>query len=317
LNTEIERVVSESYTGQDGLALQAPDGFVGIGIHQVVQARTADDKLKGRRYAGAIRNASPSIVRFLAGSMEAEAAGLVIENVLKAREADEAGDARAARAFMALAASIYRAAWSPRGGRTPSLLNREIARLVADEHPDEPGLHMTAPEGLADICHFSKKQVRRSRRIDFALDDAAPWSCAEVGGNVLRVSEDEVSAVSDGVEGMYEVGIPILIAVGQDENAVPLDHVLDLVRLRGPRKPGRGSDYYANVTNESCFGSVGNFPTIMPVVNDRSSKQLGPMGDIFALAEYPADIRVRNMTFTGTTCVVDGTPYRIYAGGAE
>jgi hypothetical protein len=162
----------------------------GLGIHKVIQDATADDKLAGKKYkkalSRAIKNQGPAIAKALAGGMGAGAEKGVVELVLLARAADEAGDKKAAAAFVDLALAAFRSSV-----RTPEMTGIPIAaidRLVKSDYPGVPGLQVLAPEGMTDACFTG------GRCTEAGLESQVPWTCVQRGGRPQRLSIEEAKA---------------------------------------------------------------------------------------------------------------------------
>lgn len=155
----------------------------GLGIHKVTMHKTANDKLAGKKFkkawGKALQQHGPAIVSLQTGGPEASTQHQIVELVLAAREADEADNTKAARAFMDLALATYRSAVpKPAEGMiNTEALNSELAQLIAAEYADLPGLQMVTPEGFVSVCYDAKKQ-----KCYQSAGDHTPWECA--GGNI-------------------------------------------------------------------------------------------------------------------------------------
>jgi len=159
----------------------------GLGIHKIVQDKTADDKLAGKKYqkalAKAIKKQGPAIATYLAGGSGAGLEQGVIEMVLLARAADEAGDAKAAAAFMDLALATYRSG-VPELSKT-FLQNALIAQSIEADYAGVPGLQLRAPDGMTDVCFTPAGECM------WGVDGNVPWECEISGGVVKRLPREE------------------------------------------------------------------------------------------------------------------------------
>ena len=135
-----ERLASGA--GVDSLHWGVSLDLGGLGIHKVVQHETADDKLAGKQYTKALANAlkkqGPTIAKALAAGSRGGLERGVIELVLLARAADDAGNTKAATAFMDLALAAYRA--TVREWEMTAIPMANIARIVDSRVRRHPGL---------------------------------------------------------------------------------------------------------------------------------------------------------------------------------
>jgi hypothetical protein len=161
-----------------------------VGIHTVVQDETANDKLGGERFrtawAEALAELGPTLAIRRRIGPQVPPERRVIEMVLAAREADEAGDARAAAAYMALALADYRSA-VPEDGRTGAI-NAAIDTLVQDEYAGLPGLELYAPEDSADYC------LRPDGTCVRIVGRDTHWECAGAELTLTRMTFEDAEA---------------------------------------------------------------------------------------------------------------------------
>ncbi|MFV2064723.1 MAG: hypothetical protein ACC726_14615, partial [Chloroflexota bacterium] len=127
----------------------------GIGIHKIVQDKTANDKLAGKKYkkalAKTLKKSGPAVAGYYAGGGGAGRMNGVIDLVLLAREADEAGNAKAAKAFMALALAAFReglTSWE----QTPREFVTALDELGQTTYQGQPGVALLPPDGFELIC---------------------------------------------------------------------------------------------------------------------------------------------------------------------
>ena len=154
----------------------------GLGIHKVTQDASANDKLGNKAFKKALakelKRSGASIVGYEPGARGA------IELVLAARAADEAGNQKAAKAFMQLALAAYRAG-IPKRDETGAY-NESIVGLVNEEYAERPGLELWPPEGMVDVC------FKANGKYVTCVDQASPWECWGAGGSKLeRMSLEE------------------------------------------------------------------------------------------------------------------------------
>jgi len=167
----------------------------GIGIHKIVQDKTANDKLAGKKFkkawTKALQKHGPPTVSLHTGGPDASAEQQVIELVLAAREADEAGNAKAAKGFMDLALATYRSTVPKpaEGTINTEALNSSIAGLILTDYADVPGLGMTTPPDMVSVC-YSPKESKCYQN----AGDHTPWECAQVGTVFTRMTRDEALA---------------------------------------------------------------------------------------------------------------------------
>jgi hypothetical protein len=164
----------------------------GLGIHKVVQDKTANDTLAGRKYkkalAKSMKRSAPEVARYRAAGSGMGPEQGVIDMVLLAREADEAGDAKAARAFMALALAAYRS-----GVTEPEVTaeyNAAIVALIEANHAGVPGLQLYPPDDMTDVC--LGPDAKPMWEGGGGIDGNTPWECEIRGGTVSRVPWEEV-----------------------------------------------------------------------------------------------------------------------------
>jgi hypothetical protein len=160
----------------------------GLGIHKVTMDASANDRLAGKQFkkawSKALQKHGPTIVSLYAGGPDASKEQEVIELVLAARAADEAGDPKVAEAFMRLALAAYRSG-VPKPDQTGAY-NESIVGLVNAEYAGTPGLDLWPPEGTIDVCYTKKGKYVT------CVDQASPWECFVAGGSKLeRMSFDE------------------------------------------------------------------------------------------------------------------------------
>lgn len=201
------RMVRADFTGiEPSGATEAdidPVDAGGTGIHKVVQDGTANDKLAGKQYkkalARTLKKAGPAVASYYADGGGAGRMNGIIDLVLLAREADEAGNSKAAKAFMTLALTAYReglSGWEQGAEDFNTVLN-ELGYEMFD---GESGgaFELFPPGGMEDICLQDKK-----RGAGFFIGPGDMWLCASAGGNVLRVSQDDVDNSKNGMPGFY------------------------------------------------------------------------------------------------------------------
>ncbi|MFV2064091.1 MAG: hypothetical protein ACC726_11360 [Chloroflexota bacterium] len=169
----------------------------GVGIHKVTQDKTANDELRGKKFKKAIAMAAPGVARYLAEGSGAGAEQGAIDMVLLGRASDEAGNRKAAKAFMALAVAAYRAGWTASGQTTADFDEALVARIEADQ-TGVPGLQLRPPDGMIDICLQKKK-----RGPDFIVDQSASWECRFAGGRVLRVPIEDIDQSKNSTDELY------------------------------------------------------------------------------------------------------------------
>jgi hypothetical protein len=154
----------------------------GVGIHKVVQSKTANDKLTGKKFRKALAKELKKSGALIAG-YEGGGRG-AIEMVLAARAADEAGNPNAAKAFMNLALAAYRSG-VPERDQTGDY-NASIVGLVNEEYAEVAGLELWPPEGMIDVCYTQAGEYVT------CVDQASPWECWAAGGSKLeRMSLEE------------------------------------------------------------------------------------------------------------------------------
>jgi len=178
--------VDPEKNGTDGLFTGDPAtaDVGGVGIHKVVQSKTANDKLPGKKFKKAFANQLKKSGAPIAG-YDPRGRG-AIEMVLAARAADEAGNQKAAKAFMKLALAAYRAG-VPAPDETGDY-NTSIVGLVNEEYAGLPGLELWPPEGMIDVCYTKKGKYVT------CVDQASPWECYGAGGSKLeRMSLEEAT----------------------------------------------------------------------------------------------------------------------------
>ena len=156
----------------------------GLGIHKITMDASANDKLAGKKFkkawAKALQKHGPTIVGYEPGARG------VIEMVRAARAADEAGDRKAAKAYMDLALAAYRSG-VPKPDETGAY-NESIVGLVNEGYAELPGLELWPPEGMIDVC-FDRKG-----KYVTCVDQASPWECYGAGGSKLeRMSLEEAT----------------------------------------------------------------------------------------------------------------------------
>jgi hypothetical protein len=176
--------VDPEKNGTDGLFTGdlATADVGGVGIHKVVQSKTANDKLTGKKYkkafADQLKKSGAAIAGYEPGGRGA------VEMVLAARAADEAGNQQAAKAFMDLALVAYRAGVPERDATGD--YNASIVELINEEYAEVPGLELWPPEGMIDVCYTKKGDYVT------CVDQASPWECWDAGGSKLeRMSLEE------------------------------------------------------------------------------------------------------------------------------
>ena len=164
----------------------------GLGIHKVVQDRTANDKLAGKKYKKALaktmKKSGAEVARYRAAGSGMGPEQGVIDMVLLAREADEAGNAKAAKAFMALALAAYRSGVTELDATGD--YNMAIVALIDANHAGMPGLELYPPDGMIDVC--LKSNGKPMWEGGGGIDQSTPWECEIRGGTVSRVSFEEV-----------------------------------------------------------------------------------------------------------------------------
>lgn len=191
-------LVDDSASGTKKLYTGPREGAdTALSIDEVAYAKDMYVALKGKQLRKARARVAPALVRSWLDSPGATAAERVVEAVLAARSADESGDAKVARAYLALARMAYRRGWAAEG-LTPVELNEAIATLVADRYPDTDGLAVFPPEGSVDICLQAKK-----RGPDYMVDQAAPWECNAAKGQLLRVPITDIDPSKNGTDELY------------------------------------------------------------------------------------------------------------------
>jgi len=191
-----------------------------LSILQVATDKAAGTKLKGKKYAKAIKKAAPNAVAYLAAAGGGDAADHVIQNVLMARAADAEENYELADAYLGLATAIYRNAWTA-ASTGPIEFNTEVDQAVAERYAGQDGLSIFWPQGTVDICMY--------RDEDWIVDMSVPWQCAGEGALPLRVDESFVDGSKNGTKELYsgpseglDVGFA-LHQVAQNENAnIPL-----------------------------------------------------------------------------------------------
>jgi hypothetical protein len=188
------KMVRADFTGIEPDANTSPDEVEqvdagGLGIHKIVQDASANDKLTGKKFkktwAKALKKHGPTIASLSVSGPGVTPERQVIEYVLLARTADEAGDAKAAKAFMQLALAAYRAGL-PEPNDTGEY-NEQIARVARDEYAGSPGLALWPPDDGVDVC-FKRKPKDQYM---FCIDASSPWECEASGGRLERMSFDE------------------------------------------------------------------------------------------------------------------------------
>jgi hypothetical protein len=158
----------------------------GVGIHKIVQDKTANDKLAGKKFkkawARALKKSGASIAGYEPGERG------VIELVLAARAADEAGDQKAAKAFMRLALAAYRA-----GVLEPQVTaayNDSIVSLINEEYAGRPGLELYPPEGMVDACTV------QGTSFPPCVSPQEPWVCYGIPDVYLeRITMEEAEDI--------------------------------------------------------------------------------------------------------------------------
>ena len=156
--------------------------------------RTVLDSIKKQ----ALKKAGPTIASLSVGGPDATAEQQVIEYVLLAREADEAGDAKAAKAFMQLALATYRSVVPKpaEGSINTEALNNGMAALIDSDYADTPGLQLMTPPDLIGVCYRPKDSECLQN-----VGDHTPWECAQVGAVLTRMTyEEALAADCDEVE---------------------------------------------------------------------------------------------------------------------
>jgi hypothetical protein len=185
---EPENGTKDLYTGDPKTA-----DVGGVGIHKVVQDKTANDKLAGKKYkkalAKAMKKAGPEVARYRAAGSGMGPEQGVIDMVLLAREADEVGNAKAAKAFMALALAAYRS-----GVTEPEATaehNAAINALIEANQAGVAGLQLYPPDGMTDVCTGPDGEPMWEG--GGGIDSNTPWECEIRGGTVSRVPFEEPS----------------------------------------------------------------------------------------------------------------------------
>ncbi|MFV2065183.1 MAG: hypothetical protein ACC726_16960, partial [Chloroflexota bacterium] len=133
-----------------------------------------------------------------------------------ARASSSAGDAVRSDAYLELAKTYYRIAVD-RSEADPQafldLVTIEASRRGPGAASGDLDLVIEAPEGKVDICTTGTAREVSLEGTDITqdvfnsvVDPARPWECAlEPDGKVIRVAEDEVSPISEGITREYEV----------------------------------------------------------------------------------------------------------------
>jgi hypothetical protein len=160
------------------------------GIHTIVQDKTANDKLAGKKarkaWMKAMRKHGPAIAGGYRVSSQAPAEQRVVELVLAAREADEAGAPMTADALMGLALADYRRA-VPEDTQTEGV-NAAIDALIQADYAGVPGLELYAPEGSADFCFTPEGTCA------WLVGRDTHWECAGAGLTLTRLTNEEAQA---------------------------------------------------------------------------------------------------------------------------
>lgn len=158
----------------------------GVGIHKVVQGRTANDKLSGKQFKKALRKAINKEGEAIAGYTNGPSG--VIEMVLAARAADEAGEAKAAKAFLALALAAYRRD-VPEDTQTAGV-NAAIDALIGAEYAGVPGLELYAPPQSADWCFEPDGETCL-----WLVGRDSHWECDGAGKVMVRLENASAEAM--------------------------------------------------------------------------------------------------------------------------
>lgn len=178
-----------------------PEGLdVGFALHQVAQNERADIPLKGKKYRKAIAEKAPTIAAYVADGSGAGRMNGIFDLVLLAREADEAGNKKAAKAFMALALATFRKSLTT-SEQSPGEFVTALHELGQTTYEGQPGVALLPPSGFDLICLNKKKNG-----LDYFAAPEDLWACTGQGGKVLFVAEDDPDldpAQNGAAEGLY------------------------------------------------------------------------------------------------------------------